>query len=195
MYRKIYLSSIMTMALTVLSIVAMVSSNKELPVTDIQIENHVPVYQNVSIITGLQKLDESACELEESGSFSPEVILDEDDKYMLAKIAMAEAEGEDTQGKALVMAVVLNRMHSNKFPDTIYDVIHQKGQFSPVEDGRYYSSEPDEDCMAALDLIINGWNESRGALYFESDSNSTWHRRHLKFLFKHGKHMFYTEFQ
>lgn len=191
MHRKIYLSSGMTVGLVILSIAALAVSNKELPAGNIRVQNSVLVYRNVNIDNELIIHTEPA--IAEVQCHSQRIELNEDEKCMLAKIAMAEAEGEDTQGKALVMSVVLNRVHSNKFPDNVYDIIHQKGQFSPVEDGRYYSSEPDADCMAALDLIINGWNESRGALYFESDSSSTWHRRHLKFLFQHGKHMFYTE--
>lgn len=70
---------------------------------------------------------------------------DSDDAYRLAKIAMAEAESEDTEGKALVMLVVLNRVWSDEFPDTIEDVIFQKGQFSPISNGRYDEVEPDED--------------------------------------------------
>lgn len=74
---------------------------------------------------------------------------DSDDAYRLAKIAMAEAESEDTEGKALVMLVVLNRVWSDEFPDTIEDVIFQKGQFSPISNGRYDEVEPDEDCYRA----------------------------------------------
>ena len=48
---------------------------------------------------------------------------DADEAYMLEKITMAEAEGEDTEGKALVMLVVLNRVWSDEFPGTIEDVI------------------------------------------------------------------------
>jgi len=51
---------------------------------------------------------------------------DSDDAYRLAKIAMAEAESEDTEGKALVMLVVLNRVWDDEFPDTIEEVIFQK---------------------------------------------------------------------
>ena len=71
---------------------------------------------------------------------------DSDDAYRLAKIAMAEAESEDTEGKALVMLVVLNRVWDDEFPDTIEEVIFQKGQFSPISNGRYDEVEPDEDC-------------------------------------------------
>lgn len=53
---------------------------------------------------------------------------DEKESYLLAKIAMAEAEAEDTEGKALVMLVVLNRvLGDNEFPDTIEEVIYQPG--------------------------------------------------------------------
>lgn len=116
----------------------------------------------------------------------------ESERYMLMKLAMAEAEGEDTEGKALVIMVVLNRVQSDEFPDTIEEVILQPGQFSPVaEGGRYYTVEPDEDCQRALDLVLSGWDESRGALYFESFKRESWHSRNLNFLFQHGNHKFY----
>ncbi len=122
-----------------------------------------------------------------------------EDSYLLAKLAMAEAEGEDTKGKALVMLVVLNRVWSEGFPNTIEDVILEEHngvhQFSVTQEGgRWYTVEPDEDCYNALELItLEHWDESEGALYFESRSDSTWHQNNLQFLFKHGKHYFYKE--
>lgn len=111
-----------------------------------------------------------------------------DDSYLLCKIAMAEAESEGVKGKALVMLVVLNRVWSNEFPDTIEEVIFQKNQFSPVANGRYDAVEPDEECYEALKLIqVDHWNESQDALYFESKSDSKWHSENLEFLFKYGK--------
>ena len=96
---------------------------------------------------------------------------DKDDSYLLCKIAMAEAESEGVKGNALVMLVVLNRVWSNEFPDTIEEVIFQKNQFSPVANGRYDAVEPDEECYEALKLIqVDHWNESQDALYFESKS-------------------------
>ena len=119
------------------------------------------------------------------------------ESYLLAKIAMAEAEGEDTEGKALVMLTVLNRVWSDGFPNSIEEVIYQDNprQFTPLEPGgRFYTTEPDEDCWAALDLImIEKWDESNGALYFERTSNvPTWHSENLTELFVHGNHTFYT---
>lgn len=117
-----------------------------------------------------------------------------EDAYLLAKIAMAEAEGEDTEGKALVMRVVMNRVKADVFPDSIEDVIYQPRQFSPVANGRFDRVEPDADCWKALSLIeVDGWDESMGATYFESESESTWHEENLKFLFQHGNHYFYTD--
>lgn len=117
----------------------------------------------------------------------------EDEVYQLAKIAMAEAESEDTEGKALVILVVLNRVQSDEFPDTIEEVILEDGQFAPVGNGRYDEVEPNEDCYKAIELVEAGWDGSCGATYFESKSNSTWHSENLTFLFRHGKHYFYKE--
>lgn len=120
---------------------------------------------------------------------------DASDAYLLEKIAMAEAESEDTEGKALVMLVVLNRVWDTRFPDTIEEVIMQDGAFTPVSNGRYDKVEPDADCMKAMELItVEHWDESQGALYFEKASDeSTWHSRNLQKLFTHGAHTFYTE--
>lgn len=114
------------------------------------------------------------------------------DKYLLAKIAMAEAEGESTDGKALVMLVVLNRVKSKEFPNTIYNVIFQNNQFSPIKNGRYDKVEPNTDCWKALEKVKNGWNKSEGALYFTSEKgNNTWHHRNLEYLFTYESHRFY----
>lgn len=119
---------------------------------------------------------------------------DSEDAYLLAKIAMSEAEGEDVEGKALVILVVLNRVWSDKFPDSIPEVIFQERQFSPVGNGRFDRVEPNRECYEALELIqLNKWDESQGALYFESEGESSWHKDNPHFLFQHGNHYFYTD--
>ena len=119
------------------------------------------------------------------------------EEYIAARMAMAEAEGEDTEGKALVILVIYNRTKSGKFPDTVKGVISQRNAFTSYSNGRYEAVKPDADCWAALDLIQEtGWDESHGALYFEQtpeDGESTWHSRNLERLFIHGNHTFYTE--
>lgn len=115
-----------------------------------------------------------------------------EDTEILLKIAMAEAEGESVEGKALVMLVVLNRVWSDEFPGTIEEVVFQPRQFSPVrEGGRYYTTEPDEGCYKALEMVEQGWDESYGALYFESCEGGSWHSDNLEFLFQVGNHKFY----
>ena len=115
-----------------------------------------------------------------------------EDSYLVAKIAMAEAEGEDVEGKALVILVVLNRVWTDEFPGTIHDVIYQKNQFSPIANGRFDRVEPDDECYEALEMVMSGWDESNGALYFESEKSAdNWHSRHLEYLFTHGGHRFY----
>ena len=56
------------------------------------------------------------------------------DEEILRKIAMSEAEGESTKGKALVMLSVLNRVRSDAFPNTVSEVVFQETQYSPVPD-------------------------------------------------------------
>ena len=117
---------------------------------------------------------------------------DAEESQMLMRLAMAEAEGESVEGKALVMLVVLNRVWSDDFPGTIEEVIFQPKQFSPVtEGGRYYTAEPNEECWEALELVMNGWDESGGALYFESCEGGSWHSENLEYLFQEGNHKFY----
>ena len=120
--------------------------------------------------------------------------LDSHEAYLLAKIAMAEAESEDTQCKALVMLVVLNRVQNEKFPNSVEAVIYEDKQFTPILDGRFDRVEPNQDCWGALDLVQSGWNESEGALYFElTTDEETWHNTHLEKLFDHGTTTFYAE--
>lgn len=115
-----------------------------------------------------------------------------EDSEMLLQIAMAEAEGESVEGKALVMLVVLNRVWSEQFPDTVEEVIFQKNQFSvTVDGGRYWTTEPDAGCYEALEMVMSGWDESQGALYFESCEADSWHSRNLEYLFQEGGHRFY----
>lgn len=74
---------------------------------------------------------------------------------LLERIAMAEAEGEDTVGKALIMVVVLNRSLADG--QSIHDVIYREGQFATH---RMYI-EPSDDCHEALAMVMDGWNEQQ----------------------------------
>lgn len=113
-----------------------------------------------------------------------------EDAQMLMKIAMAEAESDGIEGKAMVMAVVLNRVNDERFPDNIEDVIFQDKQFSPVKDGRYEKAEPDIECHLALAEIEKGNYSDVVALYFENASNS-WQARNCTYIGTVGHHRFY----
>ena len=68
----------------------------------------------------------------------------EEDINLIALLTMAEAEGESEHGKRLVIDTVLNRVDSEHFPDTVYGVIYQENQFSPISDGRIERCYVDE---------------------------------------------------
>ncbi|MDP4098966.1 cell wall hydrolase [Paenibacillus sp. P96] len=75
---------------------------------------------------------------------------------LLQKIVMAEAEGESYKGKVAVANVVLNRLRSANFPDTIQKVIYQKAQFSPVANGRLNRVRPNEETVKAVNDALSG---------------------------------------
>ena len=142
--------------------------------------------------------DVKVAEVEQIERNEPETdeMFSEDEKYLLAKIAMAEAESCDTQTKSYVIMTVLNRVKTNGFPNSIKEVIFEKRgttyQFSPIGDGRWDKVEPNEDCWLAVEAVINSEDYSQGALYFESCTNSdNWHSRNLQFLYKSNGLRFY----
>lgn len=123
--------------------------------------------------------------------------LNSDDNYLLAKIAMAEAEGCDTKTKSLVIMTVLNRVRHDEFPNTVKEVIYQKTgntyQFTPVSEKRWNNIEPDEDCWLALrNAMLTEHDFSEGTLFFESCENeNNWHSNNLHFLYESNGIRFY----
>lgn len=80
----------------------------------------------------------------------------EDMIYMLSHIICGEVEGCDRTMKEYVGSVVLNRIESDKFPNTMEEVIFQPGQYSPTWDGNYNKEPGEETIEVATDLIENG---------------------------------------
>lgn len=95
-----------------------------------------------------------------------------DNVYLLARAIYAEARGEPYTGQVGVAAVILNRVASSQFPNTISGVIYQKGAFSSVNDGQINLTPSDEALRAAKDAL-NGWDPCNGALYFYNPVTST----------------------
>lgn len=89
--------------------------------------------------------------------------------HLLAKLVTAEAKGESLNGKIAVAEVVLNRVESSKFPDTLKGVIYQGNQFSPVSNGAI-NNVPTSDAKEAVRIAMQGTNKTGGALFFYNDS-------------------------
>ena len=94
------------------------------------------------------------------------VYYSDQDYEVLTRIVEAEAGGCDTKGRILVANVVLNRVKSKEFPNTITDVVYQKSQFSPVFDGRLRTCRVSEKTVEAVNRALEGEDYSQGALYF-----------------------------
>ena len=100
-----------------------------------------------------------------------------DMQELLARLINAEARGEPYKGQVAVGAVVLNRVKSSSFPDTISGVIYQKGQFSSVTDGQINKAiDKDSTVYEAARDAINGVDPTNGCIYFYNPktAKSSW---------------------
>lgn len=120
--------------------------------------------------------------------------LSAEELLLLQKIVMAEAEGEPYEGKVAVANVVLNRLRSANFPDTITDVIYQKHQFSPVANGRLKRVQPNEETIKSVNAALHGQKEVKDDTYFflslKLAQDLTVHHSRT-FVKKIGNHSFY----
>ena len=94
------------------------------------------------------------------------------DLYLLAKCIYAEARGESYTGQVAVGAVILNRVKSSSFPNTISGVIYQRHAFTAVSDGQINLS-PDQTAMNAAQDAMNGWDPTYGCLYYYNPAVAT----------------------
>lgn len=126
--------------------------------------------------------------------------LSREDYEALLKIVQAEAGNEDETGKMLVAGVVMNRVKSKRFPNTVQEVVMQQKdghfQFSPVANGNFQRAVATEETIDAVERILQGEDVSQGALYFVSRKYAApekmqWFDNSLKRLFQHGGHEFY----
>jgi N-acetylmuramoyl-L-alanine amidase len=123
--------------------------------------------------------------------------ISESDFDLLVRLVAAEAGGEPYEGQVAVAAVVLNRMRSYQFPDSVRGVIYQKNQFSSVPKLPYI--QPSESCRKAAVEAINGVDPSKGALYFYNPETSSkegirfFNSANLRVTARIGNHVFLTE--
>lgn len=114
----------------------------------------------------------------------------EQELQILANAVYGEARGEVYEGQVAVAAVILNRLESPEFPDTISEIIFQPGAFTAVADGQIWL-EPNERAKQAVLDAINGWDPSENALYYFNPKTATskwiWTRPQIKQI---GEHIF-----
>ncbi|QUH21198.1 cell wall hydrolase [Alkaliphilus sp. B6464] len=119
-----------------------------------------------------------------------------EDLYWLSRVIHAEAQGESYEGKVAVGNVIMNRVNSGKFPNTIKGVVFDKQdgytQFSPVLDGSIYNTPNAESIKAATD-VLNGARPVGNALYFLNPRKSTnfWIIQNRQYIKTIGLHDFY----
>lgn len=115
--------------------------------------------------------------------------------YWLSRIISAESRGEPLLGKIAVGTVVLNRVASREFPDSIHDVIFDTKwgvQFQPVANGTVYN-EPTQESVLAAKLVLEGARAAGDSLYFLAPdlTNNHWIMENREFVITIGCHWFY----
>lgn len=117
----------------------------------------------------------------------------EEDLLWLSRIIYAESGNQPMEGQVAVGNVILNRVESPLFPDTVYDVIFDTRfgvQFSPAETGGIYC-EPDDEAVIAAKLCLDGAREAEECLYFNVTSMVSWADRSRTYVCTIGDHNFY----
>ena len=94
------------------------------------------------------------------------------DLYLLARTIYAEGRGEPYTGQVAIGAVVMNRVRSSSFPNTISGVVYQRHAFTAVSDGQI-NLTPDDKAMKAARDAMNGWDPTGGALYYYNPAVAT----------------------
>ncbi len=124
---------------------------------------------------------------------SGEKFYDSSSVYWLSRIIYSESGGEPLAGQIAVGNVVLNRVKSDMYPDTIYDVIFAPNQFGPAVTGAI-NRTPSEMSVIAAKICLEGYNVAGDSLYFinPSDSSNRWFESNLKLTTVIGNHVFYS---
>jgi N-acetylmuramoyl-L-alanine amidase len=135
---------------------------------------------------------------ESTVSYEPVVQYTDEEKSMLEYIVQQEVNGLSLEHKRIIAGVIVNRVKSSSFPNSIKGVLTQTNQFSSLSNWYSKKVTPDADTKQAVDEVLNGKTEdkTKGALYFyspkyASGSSSSWFENHLTFLFELEGHRFF----
>lgn len=144
------------------------------------------------------KAEEPGAKGQEEGArqASAKISCSQKDYEVLQRIVEAEAGICDIRGRILVANVVINRVKSEEFPNTITGVVYQKSQFSPVYDGTLNTCTVTPETVEAVDRALAGEDYSQGALYFMNRrrsraGNVSWFDNSLTYLFQYDRHEFF----
>lgn len=115
---------------------------------------------------------------------------DDDEFSLLVRVVSAEARGEPHEGQLAVAAVILNRVKSSAFPDSISEVVYQKNQFTCMTDGQI-NQEVSQSCYQAVQEALQGNDPTGGCLYYYNPKTATskWIFQ-LPIDFRIGNHVF-----
>ena len=139
------------------------------------------------VATGVTTVTSGSGALQSGDSF-----YNPDDLFWLSRVIHKESGNQPMEGKMAVGNVVLNRVADPVFPDTVEGVLAQKNQFSTYKSGVLAATEPSQSSTIAAKLVMDGGvvEETKGALYFDSGSNS-WAARNKDLIATIGGHKFY----
>lgn len=159
-----------------------------------QSRNGLSVTGNVDVSTfralGFNPITAAAPTINKTAAVQSTGTTNSGDLYLLAKMVYGEARGEIFEGQVAIAAVVLNRVRSPLFPNTVAGVIYEPGAFTAVSDGQFYL-QPDQNAYNAAQLALDGWDPTYGALYYFNPATATspwiWSRPYLMTI---GSHRF-----
>jgi N-acetylmuramoyl-L-alanine amidase len=117
---------------------------------------------------------------------------DQESLFWLSRVICAESGNQPLKGQMAVGNVIMNRVNSDLFPDTVLGVVSQKNQFTTYRNGKLAQRTPNVSSVLAAKLVLDGGvvEETRGALYFDSLVNS-WASRSKTYIATIGGHKFY----
>lgn len=124
------------------------------------------------------------------------VNLDHGARRILERIVEAESGDQTIKGRQMVANVILNRMKSEKFPNSVREIVFAGRQFSPVSNGSYYRVKVSSQTKKAVEKALKEKDNTNGALYFmyragSDSSNVSWFDRELSKICEYGCHEFF----
>lgn len=174
-----------------------IDSNTEISETESETEEIMALAaNNETVQASIEEVSTNEALLTSSNyNSNVEINITQEDYEVLCQIVQAEAGGEDEMGKILVANVIINRVKSDIFPDTITEVVYDNRfgvQFQPTQYSSFSETVASDATKASVDKALAGEDYSNGALYFAvQTSSSSWFNTKLLFLFEYSGHYFY----